>query len=68
MPAKRPVKSLHDRILEANERGNRWLADGNEAAEAGDKLKAERCYQKGQFWLDRLNLLENMGEKAGPKQ
>lgn len=42
---------------DAEERGNRWLADGNAAAEAGNKVKAERCYEKGQFWLDRFNRL-----------
>ncbi|WP_157131265.1 hypothetical protein [Burkholderia pseudomallei] len=49
--------SNHLKALDAEERGNRWLADGNEAAEAGNKVKAERCYEKGQFWLDRSNKL-----------
>ena len=37
------------------EMGNRWLAEGNEAAERGNHKKAERCYEKGQYWLDRAN-------------
>ena len=45
------------KAIDAEERGNRWLADANEAAEAGNKAKAERCYEKGQFWLDRFNRL-----------
>lgn len=38
--------------------GSRWLADGNEAEEAGDMEKAEKCFKKAQYWLDRLNLME----------
>ena len=45
------------KAIDAEDRSNRWLADGNEAAEAGNKVKAERCYEKGQFWLDRFNRL-----------
>lgn len=41
----------------ADERGNHWLALGNQYLEAGNKDKAQRCYEKGQFWLDRLNKL-----------
>ena len=52
--AKRP---LHDRILEAEERASRYLADGNEASERGNHDKAERLWEKGQFWLDRYNRL-----------
>lgn len=47
----------HEKALDAETRGNRWLADGNAAAEAGNKEKAEKCYEKGQFWLDRYNRL-----------
>lgn len=38
-------------------RGSNWLADGNSASEKGNKIKAERCYEKGQFWMDRSNNL-----------
>jgi hypothetical protein len=51
------TKTLKDKIIDAEERGNKWLADGNEAAERGDNAKAERCYEKSQFWLDRYNKL-----------
>lgn len=61
-------RSLHDRILDAEERGNRWLADGNEARERGDMKRANECYEKGQFWLDRFNLLTSRAEHAGPKE
>ena len=46
------------KAIEAEERASKWLADGNEAAERGNHAKAERCYEKGQYWLDRLNRLE----------
>jgi hypothetical protein len=36
-----PKKTLHERIVDAEVRGNKRLADGNEAAERGDTAKAE---------------------------
>jgi hypothetical protein len=51
------TKSKHERMIEADERGSRYLADANAAAERGDNAKAERLYEKGQFWLDRYNKL-----------
>lgn len=51
------MRSLEQRKSEADERGSRYLADANEAAEHGDKAKAEKLYAKGQFWLDRYNRL-----------
>lgn len=53
----RAPRNLADRIQEADERGNRYLADANEASERGDKVKAEKLYAKGQFWMDRYNKL-----------
>lgn len=50
-------KSLRERQLDAEFYCNRWLADGNEALENGDKSKADFCFAKSQFWLDRSNLL-----------
>lgn len=32
-----------------------WLNRGNEALEAGNAGKAERCFDKAQSWLDRAN-------------
>lgn len=51
------TKTLQEKILEADERGNRYLADANEALERGDKAKAEKLLAKGQYWLDRYNKL-----------
>lgn len=63
-----PKKSLADRIVEAEVLGSRWLADGNEAAERGNKAKADRCYEKAQFWLDRYNLLTGGSDREPPKR
>lgn len=57
MSSRKPKRPLAERILEAEERGNRALADANEAAERGDHEKAATLYAKGQFWLDRYNRL-----------
>jgi hypothetical protein len=46
-----------ERMMNAEYRGSRYLADANEAAERGDKAKADKLYEKGQFWLDRYNKL-----------
>ncbi|TIU88843.1 MAG: hypothetical protein E5W06_00310 [Mesorhizobium sp.] len=53
----KPKRTLHERIIDAEERGSRHLADANEAAEKGHKDKAEKLYDKGQYWLDRANKL-----------
>ena len=68
MPANSPKKLLKDRQLDAEVRGSQWLADGNEARESGNMAKAEKCYAKSQFWLDRYNLLAGKGEKPGPRR
>lgn len=51
-----------DKIIRAEEFGNRYLADANEAAERGKQTKAERLYEKSQYWLDRANKLRGWGE------
>lgn len=61
-------RSIHDRILDADVLSSRWLADGNEAKERGDKARAEKYYEKSQFWLDRFNLLSGKGERPAPKR
>jgi len=55
-------------MIDAEVRGNKWLADANEAAEKGDHETAKKYYAKGQFWLDRYNLLAGIGEKPAPKR
>lgn len=51
------MKPLCDRWIDAESRSGQWLADGNAAKERGDLRKAEKCYDKAQFWLDRANIL-----------
>ena len=51
------TKTLAEKIADAEANGSRWLADGNEAEEHGNKAKAEKCFEKSQFWLDRANKL-----------
>lgn len=34
-------------------RAAHWLAEGNAAAERGNKAKAEKCYEKAQRWHDK---------------
>lgn len=51
------TKTLNEKLIEAEDRGCRLLADANEAAENGNQAKADRLYEKGQFWLDRYNKL-----------
>lgn len=50
-------KTLSDKIADADDRGARYLGDANEASERGNQVKAEKLYEKGQFWLDRSNKL-----------
>jgi hypothetical protein len=45
------------KCLDAEERANRYLADANEAAEAGNKERAEWLYAKCDFWMHRFNRL-----------
>lgn len=51
------ISKLQAQVAEADARGSNWLADGNAAAERGAKARAEVCYSKGQYWLDRSNTL-----------
>ena len=50
-------KTLSERIADADARGSHWLAEANEAADRGQKAKAEKLYEKGQYWLDLSNKL-----------
>ena len=47
----------HDAAVNAEVKFSQWLADANAAKEAGDIEKAEKCYAKSQYWLDRYNKL-----------
>jgi hypothetical protein len=47
----------HEKMIEAEQRGSHWLAEGNAAAERGNHGRAEKLFAKSQFWLDRYNKL-----------
>lgn len=44
-------------MIRAEVLGSKWLADGNEAEERGNRARAEKCFEKSQYWLDRYNKL-----------
>lgn len=48
---------LVDRMLDAEAKAARWLADGNEAAERGAIALAERLYERAQKWHDKAMIL-----------
>jgi hypothetical protein len=52
---------LRKKLARLEDRGNRCLADANEAAEQGKRVKAEKLYQQGQRWLDRANKMRGWG-------
>ena len=51
------MKTEYEKMLQAEERGSHWLAEGNAAEDRGNREKAERCFEKSQYWLDRYNKL-----------
>lgn len=50
-------KSAQEKIADADMYGGRRLAKANEANERGHHERAERYYEKAQYWLDRVNKL-----------
>ena len=43
-------------VMEAARRaGLNQITFATQASERGDKIKAEKCYEKSQYWLDRAN-------------
>lgn len=68
MAARVPKRTLKERILDADELCSRYLADANEAREAGNLEKAQKLDEKGQFWKDRYNLLAGNSDREPPKR
>lgn len=68
MKSKAPSRSVEERALEAETKANQWLADGNDALESGNQGKADRCFDKAQFWLDRANLLSGQADRNAPRK
>jgi hypothetical protein len=50
-------KNVQEKGADADYRGNEWLRKAREAEEKGNQSRADECYRKGQFWLDRSNKL-----------
>lgn len=58
------TKTLSELIADADAKGNDLLARANEALETGDAERAERLFERGQFWLDRSNQLQEAKASA----
>lgn len=54
--AARSRRALQSKLLDAETRCSQWLADGNVAL---TPARAQHCYDKSQFWLDRANRLRD---------
>jgi hypothetical protein len=55
-------KTTSQKIEDAYERSSHWLAEGNQANEAGKKAKAEKCFEKSQKRLDKAMHLQGAYE------
>lgn len=53
----RPLKTVKEKMDEADVQGSKCLADANAALEAGHTATAEKFFARGQWWLDRYNKL-----------
>ena len=63
-----PKANIQERILQADILASRYLGNANEASERGNQERAEKLYQKSQYWLNRYNLLTGNGDKAPPRK
>ncbi len=61
-------RTLAERIAEADYQASKYLGNANEAAESGKYEKAQKLYDKSQFWLDRYNLLTGQGDRPTPRR
>lgn len=62
-----PTRPLADRILDAEVKASKWLADANKARESGNAEQASVCDAKSQYWLDRYNVLAGRSGRPAPK-
>ncbi len=51
-------QTLQAKLSDYSMRASHWLAEGNQASERGNHRRAERCYEKSQFWHDRATTTE----------
>lgn len=50
-------KVNHEKAVQYEANASKWLANANQASEAGNKIEAERLYDKAQYWLDKANIV-----------
>lgn len=62
------MKTLADRIQDADVRASQWLADANDFEERGNYERAATAYARSGFWRDRFNLLTNQSDKERPSR
>jgi hypothetical protein len=58
---RRTVSDTKPDTSDALARSATWTGNMNEARERGNERKAEECYRKATFWLDRYNKLVGDG-------
>ncbi len=61
-------QTVAERVLDADTKASKWLADANEARESGQLELAAKCDGRSQYWLDRFNLLSGRGDSPAPKR
>lgn len=60
-------KPLSERIARADELAGRYLGNYNELIESGvseTSPRAQKLFDKCQYWLDRYNLLSGNGDQS----
>ena len=60
----RKIRSLHTRIVEAEDMASRYLGNANAAREADDWGRVPRLERLCQKWLDEANRLRSMGDPS----
>jgi hypothetical protein len=63
MATRVPLRSIEDRVAEAEANAGMHLGNYNEEIERGAVKTAEKSLRKAQFWLDRLNDLLGQGSR-----
>lgn len=56
------MKTVHERIITADLKAAKFLADANQQQERGNHERAEVLYEKAQKWMDVSNTLRGNGD------
>lgn len=54
------------RIAEYEAKAAQWLGNANEQAEQGNKMRAQRMYDRSEYWLSKANVLRGNGDGRNP--